>query len=47
MSWQVWWCPSCGASLMLNEESTLEAWCYQCNESMVADRLNDDDEEER
>jgi hypothetical protein len=38
MSWQVWWCLSCGASVELNDESPLDAWCHACNEHMVADQ---------
>jgi uncharacterized protein (DUF983 family) len=40
--WQEWLCPSCGGTLMLNEESVLEPWCEQCGLSMVAD-LDDDE----
>jgi hypothetical protein len=38
MTWERWQCPSCGSCLELNDESPVEAWCYSCNESMVADQ---------
>jgi len=45
MAWECWTCPSCGGTLVLNEQSAQDAWCDVCNTHMIAN-LDDDPQPE-
>jgi hypothetical protein len=43
VSWQRWWCESCGSVIELSDEAPVDAWCSSCNEGMPADHDNDEE----